>query len=174
MPENQPLLVATFAFDLATQLMPGAQLPAKYLCLLLATFAFDLRNAKAKVQRNLCPLRISKGGNRGGKSASNLCPVRNRQQSTFACCWVCNATYARCASASKVPLPAVGYATQRQQGRKKGTLAWALRAQGQQCKQVLPWPNRPSKSKEGNRHRPTTSKGALDGLGLCAQPCSLC
>jgi hypothetical protein len=28
--------------------MPGAQPPAKYLCLLLATFAFVLRNAKAK------------------------------------------------------------------------------------------------------------------------------
>jgi hypothetical protein len=26
----------------ATQLMPAAQLPAKYLCLLLGTFAFDL------------------------------------------------------------------------------------------------------------------------------------
>jgi hypothetical protein len=36
MPDNQPLLVATFACYLATQLMPAAQLPAKYLCLLLA------------------------------------------------------------------------------------------------------------------------------------------
>jgi hypothetical protein len=44
--------------------MPGAHPPAKYLCLLLATFAFFLLT-----QRNLCPL-------------------RNRQQSTFACCWL--------------------------------------------------------------------------------------
>jgi hypothetical protein len=61
-----PLLVATFAFFLltqrkgnsATQLMPAAHPPAKYLCLLLATFAFVLRNAKAQVQRK---------GKRGGK-----------------------------------------------------------------------------------------------------------
>jgi hypothetical protein len=32
----------------ATQLMPVAQPPAKYLCLLLATFACDLSNAKAQ------------------------------------------------------------------------------------------------------------------------------
>jgi hypothetical protein len=51
------------------------------------------------MQRNLCPLRRSKGGNRGGylclwlpllvTYASNLCPLRICQQSTFACCWVC-------------------------------------------------------------------------------------
>jgi hypothetical protein len=51
----------------------------------------------------------------------NLCPVRNRQQSTFACLWRLLATYARCASATF----AFGYATHRQQG----TLARALRAQ---------------------------------------------
>jgi hypothetical protein len=33
---QQPLLLATCAFYLAMQLMPAAQLPAKYLCLLLA------------------------------------------------------------------------------------------------------------------------------------------
>jgi hypothetical protein len=93
---QQPLLLATCAFDLATQLMPAAhkqplllavqrkgkrggksatQLmpaahpPAKYLCLLLATFAFVLRNAKAKVQR-----KGNRGGKRGGKSASIFFP----------------------------------------------------------------------------------------------------
>jgi hypothetical protein len=37
--------------------MPGAHPPAKDLCLLLASAS------------NLCPVRISKGGNRGGKSS---------------------------------------------------------------------------------------------------------
>jgi hypothetical protein len=62
-----------------------------------------------------------------------------------------NATYARCASASKVPLPAVGYATQ----RHKGTLARALRAQGQKCKQLFSLASgyRATKSKGGKRSK---------------------
>jgi hypothetical protein len=48
----------------------------------------------------------------------------------YLCFLLSNATYARCATASKVHLPAVGYATQ----RHKGTLARALRAQGHKCK----------------------------------------
>jgi hypothetical protein len=46
--------------------MPGAHPPAKYICLLLA------------MQRNLCPVRRSKGGNRGGKSAIIFCPTLNQ------------------------------------------------------------------------------------------------
>jgi hypothetical protein len=84
-----------FLVYLATQLMPAAHLPAKYLCLLLGTFAFYL--------------------------ATQLMPAAHPQPLLLATCafYLRNATDARCASASKVPLPAVGYATQRQQGRKK-------------------------------------------------------
>jgi hypothetical protein len=59
--------------------------PAKYLCLLLGTFAFFLlsnapyaRCASATFACGyLCVFTY----------ASNLCPLRIRQQSTFACCW---------------------------------------------------------------------------------------
>jgi hypothetical protein len=70
----QPLLVATFACDLATQLMPAAHPPAKYLCLLLATFAFDLRNAKAQVQPQLMP-----GAHKQGRQQG-----RHKQQAAYA------------------------------------------------------------------------------------------
>jgi hypothetical protein len=51
-----------------------------------------------------------------------------RQQSTFACCWLpllscllSTATDARCAAASKVPLPFVGYARKGTRGGKSTT-----------------------------------------------------
>jgi hypothetical protein len=113
--------------------MPGAQLPAKYLCLLLATFACDLATqlmpAAHKQGRQKCNAKAtgeekgdpSKGGraqpflvafhrqplllasatqrHKEGQplllaSASNLCPVRiskggTRRGNLF--CWVCNA-----------------------------------------------------------------------------------
>jgi hypothetical protein len=69
-----------FLLTNATQLMPAAQPPAKYLCLLLATCAFYLRNAKAQVQRkgkrggNSSKCISTAEGNRGGNSASKISP----------------------------------------------------------------------------------------------------
>jgi hypothetical protein len=61
-----PLLVTN-----ATQLMPGAQKQGRQKCNAKATGdpCLGATGTRAQVQRNLCPVRISKGGKRGGKSA---------------------------------------------------------------------------------------------------------
>jgi hypothetical protein len=53
----------------------------------------------------------TRGGQRRGNSASNLCPLRSCQQSTFACCWRLLATDARCAEAREATGEDKGEAT---------------------------------------------------------------
>jgi hypothetical protein len=161
--------------------MPGAQLPAKYLCLLLAmqekaqgepckgARAQGQQGTLARVQRAqgqpclLLPLlayATSKGSLATFSLASKSRPSHKQGRLPVLSCLLTQATYARCASASKVHLPVVGYLCflltyasnlcpvrisnlcfwrlQRKgtrggksaTHRHKGTLAWALRAQG--------------------------------------------
>jgi hypothetical protein len=68
------------SFDLATQLMPAAHPPAKYLCLLLATFACDLATQlMPAAHKQPLLLAMQRKGNRGGKSATQLMPGAQKQ-----------------------------------------------------------------------------------------------
>jgi hypothetical protein len=112
---QQPVLLATFAFYLATQLMPGAHPPAKYLCLLLGMQRKGKRgpllgryghkgNSSAKAHK-------ATGDPCLGATGTTFALAFQRQPLLLATCaffLLSNATYARCASASKVPLLVVG------------------------------------------------------------------